>query len=133
MSTAQAEIVVVFHTEVTSQVELAFVVTFHAVSQSAVPVIFVPTKAVGVHKAGVTSVGLVLITGLPVPVGVEFFISLPVIQSYNTGTQSVAEAGQTTSQAQPAAKEGADVVPLLWYTVQLAHKVTALIIQVLSL
>ena len=37
---------------------------------AAVPVMFVPTKAVGVPRAGVTSVGLVLKTVLPVPVEV---------------------------------------------------------------
>lgn len=37
------------------------------------------------------------ITGLPVPVGVEFLIILPVVQSKSTGTQSVELAGQVTS------------------------------------
>ena len=37
-------------------------------------------------------------TGLPVPVGVEFFNSLPVVPSNNAGTPSVEEAGHTTSQ-----------------------------------
>jgi len=45
----------------------------------------------------VTNVGLVSITGLPVPVGVEFFIALPVVQSKSAGTQSVEVAGQVTS------------------------------------
>ena len=37
---------------------------------AAVPVMFVPTKAVGVPRAGVTSVGLVAKTTAPVPVEV---------------------------------------------------------------
>ena len=43
--------------EVTSPVRLALVVTVPAVNPEAVPVILVPTKAEGVPKAGVTSVG----------------------------------------------------------------------------
>ncbi len=48
---------VAFHTEVTTPVRLAFVVTFHAVSPDAVPVRFVATPLEGVPSAGVTSVG----------------------------------------------------------------------------
>lgn len=36
-------------------------------------------------------------TGFPVPVGVEFFKSLPVVVLKSAGTQSVALAGHTTS------------------------------------
>ena len=58
-------------TEVTAPVRLAFVVTFPAVRPAAVPVMFVPTSAVGVPSAGVTSVGLVnnnaLVSCLVVP------------------------------------------------------------------
>ncbi len=46
---------------------------------------------------GVVIVGLVASTGLPVPVGVLFLISFPVVPSNNAGTQSVALAGQVTS------------------------------------
>jgi len=60
--------VVALPTEVTSPVRLALVVTLPAVSPDAVPVIFVPTSAEGVPSAGVTSVGEVLRTTLPVPV-----------------------------------------------------------------
>jgi hypothetical protein len=55
-------------TEVTAPVKLALVVTLPAVKPEAVPVIFVPTKADGVPKAGVTKVGLVANTKEPVPV-----------------------------------------------------------------
>jgi hypothetical protein len=44
--------------EVTPPVKLAFVVTLPAVKPDAVPVMFVPTKDVGVPRAGVTKVGL---------------------------------------------------------------------------
>jgi hypothetical protein len=57
-------------TEVTAPVKLAFVVTLPAVKPEAVPVMFVPTKAVGVPSAGVTKVGLVFRTTEPVPVEV---------------------------------------------------------------
>ena len=55
-------------TEVIAPVRFAFVVTLPAVSPAAVPVMFVPTSADGVPKAGVTKVGLVLNTNNPVPV-----------------------------------------------------------------
>ena len=54
--------------EVTAPVRLALVVTVPAVKPAAVPVMFVPTKADGVPSAGVTNVGDVDITTLPVPV-----------------------------------------------------------------
>jgi hypothetical protein len=53
---------------VTAPVKLALVVTLPAVKPEAVPVMFVPTKADGVPKAGVTKVGLVANTKEPVPV-----------------------------------------------------------------
>ena len=55
-------------TDVTAPVKLALVVTLPAVRPAAVPVMFVPTKAEGVPKSGVTSVGLVANTNAPVPV-----------------------------------------------------------------
>jgi hypothetical protein len=55
-------------TEVTAPVKLALVVTLPAVKPEAVPVMFVPTKADGVPKAGVTRVGLVANTKAPDPV-----------------------------------------------------------------
>ena len=55
-------------TDVTTPVRLALVVTVPAVKEAAVPVMFVPTKALGVPKAGDTKVGLVASTTLPVPV-----------------------------------------------------------------
>jgi hypothetical protein len=55
-------------TEVTAPVKLALVVTLPAVRPEAVPVMFVPTKADGVPKAGVTKVGDVAKTKEPVPV-----------------------------------------------------------------
>ena len=58
-------------TEVTAPVRFAFVVTLLAVNAVAVPVMFVPTSAVGVPSAGVTSVELVnssaLVTCFVVP------------------------------------------------------------------
>jgi hypothetical protein len=55
-------------TEVTAPVKLALVVTLPAVKPAAVPVMFVPTKALGVPRAGVTSVGELANTKAPVPV-----------------------------------------------------------------
>lgn len=55
---------------------------------------------------GVVIVGEVASTGFQVPVGVEFLIIFPVVPSNNAGTQSVALAGQATSQA----PEGVDQV-----------------------
>jgi len=55
-------------TLVTAPVRFALVVTLPAVRPAAVPVMFVPTKADGVPSAGVTNVGDVDITTLPVPV-----------------------------------------------------------------
>ena len=55
-------------TEVTAPVRLALVVTLPAVKPEAVPVMFVPTKAEGVPKAGVTRVGLLANTKAPEPV-----------------------------------------------------------------
>ena len=55
-------------TEVTAPVKLALVVTLPAVRPAAVPVMFVPTSADGVPKAGVTNVGELLRTTLVVPV-----------------------------------------------------------------
>ena len=55
-------------TEVTAPVKLALVVTLPAVRPEAVPVMFVPTRADGVPRAGVTRVGLVANTKEPVPV-----------------------------------------------------------------
>jgi hypothetical protein len=55
-------------TLVTAPVRLALVVTEPAVKPAAVPVMFVPTSADGVPRAGVTRVGLVANTNEPVPV-----------------------------------------------------------------
>lgn len=56
-------------TEVTAPVRLALVVTVPAVRPAAVPVMFVPTSALGVPSAGVTNVGDVSkATTVPVPV-----------------------------------------------------------------
>ena len=55
-------------TLVTAPVKVALVVTLPAVKPAAVPVMFVPTNALGVPRAGVTSVGLVANTNEPVPV-----------------------------------------------------------------
>jgi hypothetical protein len=55
-------------TEVTAPVKLALVVTLPAVRPEAVPVMFVPTKADGVPRAGVTKVGLLANTKAPDPV-----------------------------------------------------------------
>lgn len=57
--------------------------------------------AVAAPKTGVVSVGDVANTGLPVPVGVLFLTSLPVVPSNNTGTEFVALAGPTTSPEPP--------------------------------
>lgn len=52
-------------------------------------------------KVGVVSVGDVARTGFPVPVGVLFLTSFPVVPSNNTGTEFVALAGPTTSPDPP--------------------------------
>ena len=62
--------VVALPTDVTSPVKLAFVVTVPAVSPAAVPVMFVPSKKLGVPRSGVTSVGLLDSTTFVVPVDV---------------------------------------------------------------
>jgi hypothetical protein len=62
---------VVLPTLVTTPVKLALVVTLPAVKPAAVPVILVPTNALGVPNAGVTSVGLVANTSAPEPVSSE--------------------------------------------------------------
>ena len=54
--------------DVTTPVKLAFVVTLLAVKAVAVPVMFVPTRKEGVPRLGVTKVGEVSSTILPVPV-----------------------------------------------------------------
>ena len=56
--------------DVIAPVRLALVVTLPAVSPAAVPVMFVPTRADGVPRAGVTNVGEFDRTTLPVPVEV---------------------------------------------------------------
>ena len=60
--------VVALPTEVTSPVKFAFVVTLLAVNAMAVPVMFVPTRKLGVPRFGVTSVGLLDSTTFVVPV-----------------------------------------------------------------
>ena len=60
--------VVAFPTEVASPVKFGMVVTLPAVSPAAVPVIFVPTRVDGVPRLGVTKVGELEKTKLPVPV-----------------------------------------------------------------
>ena len=62
--------VVALPTDVTSPVRLALVVTVPAVSPEAVPVMFVPSKKLGVPRFGVTSVGLLDSTTFVVPVDV---------------------------------------------------------------
>lgn len=65
-------------TLVTPPVKLALVVTLLAVNAVAVPVMLVPTNALGVPSAGVTSVGLVFITKVvPVPVWLAMLVALP--------------------------------------------------------
>ena len=59
---------VAFPTLVMGPVRLALVVALPAVSPGAVPVMFVPTSTEGVPKLGVTRVGEVANTLLPVPV-----------------------------------------------------------------
>ena len=67
-------------TLVTGPVKLAFVVTVPAVSPAAVPVIFVPTSAVGVPKSGVTKAGEVAITKVdPVPVCEATLVAFPML------------------------------------------------------
>jgi hypothetical protein len=79
-------------TEVTAPVKLAFVVTVPAVKPDAVPVIFVPTNADGVPKAGVTKVGLLANTKAPDPVSSE------------TAEARLADDGVAKNVATPAPK-----------------------------
>ena len=79
-------------TLVTAPVKLAFVVTLPAVRPAAVPVMFVPTSALGVPRAGVTSVGLVANTNEPVPVSSE------------TAASKLAEVGVAKKVATPVPK-----------------------------
>ena len=67
-------------TLVIGPVRFAFVVTVPAVSPAAVPVTFVATKADGVPRAGVTSVGDVFITNVsPVPVCDPIDVASPTL------------------------------------------------------
>lgn len=59
-------------------VELEDALMFPAVKLDAVPVMFVPTKAEGVPRAGVTRVGLVASTTAPEPVVVAAEIAVPL-------------------------------------------------------
>jgi hypothetical protein len=87
-------------TEVTAPVKLALVVTLPAVRPEAVPVMFVPTKADGVPKAGVTNVGLVAKTKEPVPV------------SSVTAEIKLADDGVPKKVATPVPKDVIPVPPL---------------------
>lgn len=76
--TTPVAMVVAFPTLVTLPVRFALVVTVPAVKPAAVPLIFVPTNALGVPSAGVISVGLVSMTNLdPVPVCEATDVVLP--------------------------------------------------------
>ena len=79
-------------TEVTAPVKLALVVTLPAVRPEAVPVMFVPTKADGVPKAGVTNVGEFAKTKAPDPV------------SSDTAEAKFAELGVAKNVATPVPK-----------------------------
>ena len=79
-------------TEVTAPVRLAFVVTLPAVRPAAVPVMFVPTSAEGVPRAGVTKVGEVANTNAPEPV------------SSVTAAARLAEDGVAKNVATPEAR-----------------------------
>ena len=68
--TAELVSVAALPTEVASPVKLALVVTLLAVKAVAVPLMLVPTNALGVPRSGVTRVGLVALTKTPVPVPV---------------------------------------------------------------
>ena len=76
----------------TAPVKLALVVTVPAVRPAAVPVMFVPTNALGVPRAGVTSVGDVANTSEPVPV------------SSDTAVAKFAELGVAKKVATPVPK-----------------------------
>ena len=77
-------------------------------------VVFAPDETDMPEVVRVVIVGAVARTGFPVPVGVEFLISLPVVPSKRAGTASVAELGPTTSPVPATALQvGAVVVPLL--------------------
>jgi hypothetical protein len=70
-----AAMLVALPTLVTSPVRFAFVVTLPAVRPAAVPVTFVPTKADGVPRSGVVSVGEPAKTSAPVPVSSEITLA----------------------------------------------------------
>jgi hypothetical protein len=99
--------VVAFPTLVTSPVRLAFVVTLDAVKEVAVPVILVPTKAEGVPRAGLVSVGLVARTTAPVPVTAVIPVplilnTLPVPAVSNVLLVSVSVLDAVIAPADPA-------------------------------
>jgi hypothetical protein len=88
------------------------------------PVALVNTPDEGVPRAGVTKVGLVFKTLLPVPVELvtpvppcatvtvaACFTSLPVVPLKATKPSAVAEAGPTTSPADPSAEASSFTVP----------------------
>jgi hypothetical protein len=89
---------VAFPVDVIAPVKLALVVTFPAVRPAAVPVMFVPTKADGVPRAGVTSVGDVANTKEPEPV------------SSDTAEAKFAELGVAKNVATPVPKP---LIPVL--------------------
>jgi hypothetical protein len=78
-------------TEVTMPVKLALVVTLEAVKAVAVPVMFVPTKAEGVPRAGVTRVGLFDKTTATVPVD-----DVTPVPPFATGNVPVTSVVSTT-------------------------------------
>jgi hypothetical protein len=87
-------------TEVIAPVKLALVVTLPAVKPEAVPVMFVPTKADGVPRAGVTKVGLLANTKAPDPV------------SSVTAEAKLADDGVPKKVATPVPKDVIPVPPL---------------------
>jgi hypothetical protein len=87
-------------TEVIAPVKLALVVTLPAVRPEAVPVMFVPTKADGVPRAGVTNVGLLANTKAPDPV------------SSVTAEAKLADDGVPKKVATPVPKDVIPVPPL---------------------
>lgn len=100
-------------TEVTAPVRLAFVVTLPAVNKAAVPVMFVPTRAVGVPSAGATITIPLLVQALMLPlttvpsagvtnvglVNNNALVSCLVVPDWTIGKTSVVAAKVATGSA----------------------------------
>ena len=101
-----AAMLVALPTLVTSPVRFAFVVTLPAVSPAAVPVMFVPTRAVGVPSAGAIIVLLLSVSVVERPTRVS-------VASGNVTTRPAVETASIKVTALAALDELRKRIPLL--------------------